>query len=69
MIVAFSFTSGAYDEVARVSLLDELSRLEIKLKTVREVLKESQSITSDLTVSISIRVYKPVCLPLVLEKA
>jgi len=41
VIVAFSFTSGAYDEVARVSLLDELSRLEIKLKTVREVLKES----------------------------
>jgi hypothetical protein len=37
----FSFTSGAYDEVARVGLLDELNRLEIKLKTVKEVLKES----------------------------
>jgi len=36
-----AFTKGAYDEVARVSLLDELNKLEIKLKTVEEILKES----------------------------
>jgi len=39
VIVAFSFTRDAYDEVARVKLLNEMSRLEIKLKTVEEILK------------------------------
>jgi len=41
VIVAFSFTKGAYEEVARVKLLDEMRRLEIKLKTVEEILKET----------------------------
>jgi DNA modification methylase len=41
VIVAFSFTRGAYEEVARVRLLDEMRRLEIKLKTVEEILKET----------------------------
>ena len=41
VIVAFSFTKGAYEEVARVSLLDEMRRLEIKLKTVEEILRET----------------------------
>jgi len=41
VIVAFSFTKDAYDEVARVHLLDGLNKLEIKLKTVEEILKET----------------------------
>ena len=41
VIVAFSFTKGAYEEVARVKLLDEMRRLEIKLKTVEEILEET----------------------------
>ena len=41
VIVAFSFTKDAYDEVARVKLLDEMNRLEIKLKTVEEILRET----------------------------
>lgn len=41
VIVAFSFTRGAYDEVARVDLLDDMNRLDIKLKTVEEILKET----------------------------
>ena len=41
VIVAFSFSKGAYEEVARVKLLDELNRLDIKLKTVEEILKET----------------------------
>jgi DNA modification methylase len=41
VIVAFSFTRDAYDEVARVHLLDDLNRLDIKLKTVEEILKET----------------------------
>jgi len=41
VIVAFSFTKGAYEEVARVKLRNELRRLDIKLKTVKEILKET----------------------------
>jgi DNA modification methylase len=41
VIVAFSFTRNAYDEVARVKMVDEMRKLEIKLKTVEEILKES----------------------------
>lgn len=41
VIVAFSFTRGAYEEVARVKLLNEMNRLDIKLKTVEEILKET----------------------------
>lgn len=41
VIVAFSFTSGAYEEVARVKLLDEMNSLDIKLKTIKEILKET----------------------------
>lgn len=41
VIVAFSFTKGAYEEVARLKLLDEMRRLEIKLKTVEDILKET----------------------------
>jgi DNA modification methylase len=41
VIVAFSFTKGAYEEIARVKLLDEMRRLEIKLKTVAEILNET----------------------------
>jgi len=40
-IVAFSFTRGAYEEVARVKLLNGMIQLEIKLKTVEEILKET----------------------------
>jgi hypothetical protein len=40
-IVAFSFTKGACEEVARVKLLNDMSKLDIKLKTVEEILKES----------------------------
>ena len=39
VIVAFSFTKGAYEEVARVKLSDEMTRLDIKLKTVEEILE------------------------------
>jgi len=38
VIVAFSFGSGAYEEVARVK---NQEMVEIKLKTVEEILKES----------------------------
>jgi len=41
IIVAFSFTKDAHEEVARVKLLDELNRLDIRLKTVKEILKET----------------------------
>jgi hypothetical protein len=40
-IVAFSFTKGAYEEVARIKLLNDIRNLEIKLKTVEEILNES----------------------------
>jgi len=41
IIVAFSFTKGAYDEVARVKMLNEFQGLDIKLKTVEEILQET----------------------------
>lgn len=41
VIFAFSFTKGAYEEVARVKLLNEMRKLEIKLKTVEEILEET----------------------------
>jgi hypothetical protein len=41
VIVAFSFTKGAYEEIARVKLLNDIRNLEIKLKTVEEILNES----------------------------
>jgi DNA modification methylase len=41
VIVAFSFTKGAYEEVARAKLLNEMNKLDIKLKTVEEILKET----------------------------
>jgi len=41
VIVAFSFTKGAYEEVARVKLLNGMNKLEIKLKTVKEILEET----------------------------
>jgi Lhr-like helicase len=41
VIVAFSFTRDAHEEVARVKLLNGMRHLEIKLKTVEEILKET----------------------------
>jgi len=41
VIVAFSFTKDAWDEVARVKLLNDLNKLEIRLKTVEDILKET----------------------------
>lgn len=41
VIVAFGFTRPAKDEVARISLLNGMSKLDIRLKTVKEILKET----------------------------
>jgi DNA modification methylase len=41
VIIAFSFTKDAYEEVARVKLLDNMNKLDIKLKTAEEILKET----------------------------
>jgi len=44
--VAFSFSQGAFEEVARVKLIDEMRRLDTRLKIVKDILKETYRIAA-----------------------